>query len=66
MAREKAYPPHPITITFLSSSRARKVKKKTYKTKNIDEIIEGLENGTLPGIPAKAEIKHIGMGSKFI
>lgn len=66
MAREKAYPPHPITITFLSSPRARKVKKKTYKTKNIDEIIEGLENDTLPGIPTKAEIKHIGMGSRFI
>lgn len=66
MAREKAYPPHPITITFLPSPRARKVKKKTYKTKNIDEVIEGLEKGTLPGIPTKAEIKHIGMGSQFI
>ena len=66
MAREKAYPDIPITITFLSSPRAKKIKKKTYKTKNIDEIINGLENNTLPGIPAKAEIKHIGMGKYFI
>ncbi|MDB4343507.1 hypothetical protein OAA15_00640 [bacterium] len=66
MAREKSYPEIPITVTFLPSPRARKIKKKTYKTKNIDEIIDGLENNTLPGIPAKAEIKHIGMGKCFM
>jgi hypothetical protein len=66
MAREKSYPTHPITITFLPSSRARKVKKKTFKNRNIDEVIEGLENGTLPGVSINAVIKHIGVGSCFM
>jgi hypothetical protein len=66
MARDKSYPIHPITITFLPSSRARKVKKKTFKNRNIDEVIEGLENGTLPGVSINAVIKHIGVGSCFM
>jgi len=66
MAREKSYPSHPITVTFLPTPRSKNVKKKTFKNKNIDEVIEGLEKGTLPGISSKAEIKHIGMGSRFL
>ena len=51
MARDKSYPKHPITLTFHPGPRTKKVKKKTFKNRNIDEVIEGLENGTLPGVP---------------
>jgi thymidine phosphorylase len=44
----------------------KKVKKKTFKNRNIDEVIEGLENGTLPGVSINAVIKHIGVGSCFM
>jgi hypothetical protein len=66
MARSKSYPEIPIVVTFLSSSKARKSKKKIFRDKNIDEIMEGLEKGNLDGIPPQAEIKHIGIGSRFI
>jgi len=66
MAREKAYPNHPVTLTFHPGPRTKKVKKKTFKNRNIDEIIEGLENGTLPGVPANSVINHIGVGARFM
>jgi hypothetical protein len=66
MARDKAYPNHPVTVTFKPTIRSNKWKKKTFKNKNIDEVIEGLEEGTLVGIPLNAEIKHIGVGSIFM
>jgi hypothetical protein len=53
MARDKAYPNHPVTLTFYPGPRTKKVKKKTFKNRNIDEVIEGLENGTLPGVSSK-------------
>ena len=66
MARDKAYPPHPITVIFKANKRSNKWRTKTFKTKNIDEIIDGLEAGTLIGIPKTPLIKHIGVGSVFI
>ena len=66
MARDKAYPNHPVTLTFHPSPKTKKVKKKTFKNRNIDEVIEGLENGTLPGVSINAVIKHIGVGSCFM
>lgn len=66
MARDKAYPNHPVTLTFYPGPRTKKVKKKTFKNRNIDEVIEGLENGTLPGVPTNAVIEHIGVGSCFM
>jgi hypothetical protein len=66
MARSKSYPEIPVVVTFLSSSKAKKPKKKIFRNKNIDEVIEGLEKGNLDGISALAEIQHIGIGSRFI
>jgi hypothetical protein len=39
---------------------------KTYKTKNVDEIIDALEEGKLPGVPKNAEILDIGIGKSFV
>lgn len=66
MAREKTYPNMPITVTFNPGPRTKKIKKKTFKNRNIDEVIDGLEKGTLPGISLDAVIIHIGMGSCFM
>jgi hypothetical protein len=66
MARSKSYPELPVVVTFLSSLKAKKPKKKVFRDKNIDEVMEGLGKGNLEGIPPTAEIKHIGIGSRFI
>ena len=56
MARDNSYT-YPTTIVFKTSNRKNaKVKIKTYKTKNIDEVLEGLDKNNLPGIPKNAEI----------
>ena len=39
---------------------------KVYKTKSIDEVIDGLEAGNLPGVPAKAEVLELSLGNSFI
>ena len=66
MARNKSYN-YPTTIVFRNSNRKNaKVKIKTYKTKNIDEVIEGLEENTLSGIPENAEILELGVGKRFL
>jgi hypothetical protein len=39
---------------------------KVYKTRNVDEIIDGLEEGNLPGVPKKAEILELALGNSFI
>ena len=65
MARDSSYI-YPTTIVFKSSNRKNaKVKLKTYKTKNIDEVLEGLEKNTLPGIPKDAEILELGVGKRL-
>jgi len=62
MAREKNYN-YPTTLVFKTSNKPKaKVKVKVYKTKNVDDIIEGLENNSLPGVPINAEIIELGVG----
>ena len=69
MAREKSYI-YPTVLVFKTSNRSNaKTKMKVYKTKNIDEVIDGLEMGNLPGIPSKItddEILELSIGSSFI
>ena len=66
MAREKSYI-YPTVLVFKTSNRSNaKTKMKTYKTKNVDEIIDALEEGKLPGIPKNAEILDIGIGRSFV
>ena len=69
MAREKSYI-YPTVLVFKTSNRSNaKTKIKVYKTKNIDEVMDGLELGTLPGIPPKItdnEILELAVGSSFI
>jgi hypothetical protein len=38
---------------------------KVYKTRNVDEIINGLEVGNLPGVPKKAEVLELALGNSF-
>ena len=65
MARNKSYN-YPTTIVFKTSSRKNaKVKIKTYKTKNIDEVMDALNANLLPGIPSNAEILELGVGKIF-
>ena len=69
MPREKSYI-YPTVLVFKTSNRSNaKTKMKVYKTKNIDEVIDGLEMGNLPGIPSKItddEILELSIGSSFI
>jgi hypothetical protein len=69
MAREKSYI-YPTVLVFKTSNRSNaKTKMKVYKTKNIDEVIDGLEAGNLPGVPSKvtdSEILELSVGSSFI
>ena len=69
MAREKSYI-YPTILVFKTSNRLNaKTKIKVYKTKNIDEVIDGLEAGNLPGVPSKItdnEILELSVGSLFI
>ena len=66
MPREKSYL-YPTVLVFKTSNRSNaKTKIKVYKTKNIDEIINGLEEGKLPGVPKKAEVLELGLGKSFI
>jgi len=62
--REKAYL-FPVVLVFKKSNRKNSpLKLKVYKNKNIDEVIEGIRKGTLPGVPEKAEIVRLGVGSE--
>ena len=65
MARNKSYN-YPTTIVFRTSNRKNaKVKIKTYKTKNIDEIMDALNDDSLSGVPSNAEILELGVGRLF-
>ena len=65
MARESSYPKIPISIVFATSKNSNaKIKMKTIRNRNIDELIDC--NYVIPGIPAKAVIKEVGMGNIFI
>lgn len=65
MARESSYPKIPISIVFATSKNSNaKIKMKTIRNRTIDELIDC--NYVIPGIPAKAVIKEVGMGNIFI
>ena len=65
MARESSYPKVPITIVFATSDRKNaKIKMKTIRNRTIDDLIDC--NYVIPGIPAKAVIKEVGVGKIFI
>ena len=65
MPREKSYL-FPTVLVFKTSNRSNaKTKMKVYKTRNVDEIIDGLEKGKLPGVSPKAEIITIGLGESM-
>lgn len=64
MAREPSYPKIPISIAFATSNRKNaKIKVKTIRNRTIDDLIEC--NYIIPGIPAKAVIKEVGIGKIF-
>jgi len=66
MAREKSYL-YPTVLVFKTSNRSNaKTKMKVYKTRNVDEIIEALENSNLPGVPLKAEVLKLGVGASMV
>ena len=65
MARESSYPKVPISIVFATSkNKNAKIKIKTIRNRTIDDLIDC--NYVIPGIPAKAVIKEVGMGKIFI
>ena len=60
------YPKEPVVLVFKTSNRSNaKTKMKVYKTRNIDEIIDGLEEGNLPGVPKRAEVLELALGNSF-
>ena len=66
MPREKSYL-YPTVLVFKTSNRSNaKTKMKVYKTKNIDEVIDGLEEGKLPGVPEKSIILDMGIGENIV
>ena len=66
MPREKSYM-YPTVLVFKTSNRSNaKTKMKVYKTRNVDEIINDLEKGKLPGVPKKAEVITIGLGESMV
>ena len=66
MAREKSYI-YPTILVFKTSNRLNaKTKMKVYKTRNVDEIMNALEEGKLPGVPKKAEVLELALGNSFI
>ena len=66
MAREKSYI-YPTVLVFKTSNRLNaKTKMKVYKTRNVDEIIDGLEAGNFPGVPKKAKVLELALGNSFI
>jgi|TARA_B100001094_G_scaffold267109_1_gene270248 hypothetical protein len=66
MPREKSYL-YPTVLVFKTSNRSNaKIKMKVYKTKSIDEVIDGLEEGKLPGVPKKSEVLDLGIGENMV
>ena len=66
MAREKSYL-YPTVLVFKTSNRSNaKTKMKVYKTKNVDEVIDALEEGKLPGVPKKATVLELGLGENMV
>ena len=62
--RTSDYAKIPISIVFATSNRSNaKIKIKTIKNRNIDDLIAC--DYIIPGIPAKAVIKEVGVGKIF-
>tara|TARA_Y100001972_G_scaffold48760_1_gene59983 strand:+ start:427 stop:807 length:381 start_codon:yes stop_codon:yes gene_type:complete len=60
----KAYGKMPVVMAFKTSNRSNaKTKIKVWKNENVDYILTAKK---LPGVPEKAEILNIGIGSSFI
>tara|TARA_R100000734_G_C3292105_1_gene83805 strand:+ start:597 stop:977 length:381 start_codon:yes stop_codon:yes gene_type:complete len=60
----KAYGKMPVVMAFKTSNRSNaKTKVKVWKNENIDYILTAKK---LPGVPEKAIILDIGVGSSFI
>jgi len=60
----KAYGKMPVVMVFKTSNRSNaKTKIKVWKNENIDYILTAKK---LPGVPEKAEILNISVGSSFI
>jgi len=60
----KAYGKMPVVMVFKTSNRSNaKTKIKVWNNENIDYILTAKK---LPGVPEKAEILDIGVGSSFI
>ena len=63
--KDGGYPKVPIVIVFATSKNSNaKTKMKVVRSRNIDELIDC--NYVIPGIPAIAVIKEVGMGEYFI
>jgi hypothetical protein len=62
--RTSEYAKLPISIVFATSNRSNaKIKLKTIKNRNIDQLIEC--NFNIPGIPKIAVILEVGVGRSF-
>jgi hypothetical protein len=62
--RTSDYAKLPISIVFATSNRSNaKIKIKTIKNKNIDQLIDC--NFNIPGIPKIAVILEVGVGRAF-
>jgi hypothetical protein len=62
--RTSEYAKLPISIVFATSNRSNaKIKIKTIKNRNIDQLIDC--NFNIPGIPKIAVIKEVGVGKAF-
>jgi hypothetical protein len=62
--RTSDYAKLPISIVFATSKRSNaKIKIKTIKNKNIDQLIDC--NFNIPGIPKIAVILEVGVGRDF-
>ena len=62
--RTSEYAKIPISIVFATSNRSNaKIKIKTIKNRNIDQLIDC--NFNIPGIPKIAVIKEVGVGKAF-
>ena len=62
MARTKEALNLPISVAFKTSNRSNaQIKVKTFKNRTIDQVLEE----KLPGIPEKAIVLEIGVGSIF-
>ncbi len=63
---QRMYGKAPVVMVFKTSNRSNaRTKVKIYKTKNVDEVIEALENDKLPGVPTKAEVIGLGVGESI-